>query len=71
MDKLDLKPCPLCGKPVDYAIDIDMNPYGIHCVNCHMIVRFTRVKTPSLHEPYERVLYDIAARWNRREGEAE
>ena len=63
---MKLKPCPHCGKPVDYAYNMELEPYGVHCVNCHMIVRYSRVDPPKPHEIYERVMAEIAVRWNRR-----
>lgn len=66
---IELKPCPHCGKKVQYAYDVDMEPYGIHCLNCHMVAKFYRVEPPSMREPYERVMSDIAVRWNERSGE--
>ena len=63
---IELKPCPHCGKKVDYAYNLDLEPYGIHCANCHMIVRFTRVKRPEKNEIFEHVLTDLAVRWNNR-----
>lgn len=63
---IELKPCPFCGKRVDYAYNMELEPYGIHCPNCHMIVRYSRVQAPRLHESFERVMSDIAVRWNDR-----
>ena len=62
----ELKPCPHCGSKVDYAYNLDLIPYGIQCAKCHMIVRFTRVKKPGLHDPFETVMTDIATYWNER-----
>lgn len=68
---IKLKECPFCGKPVDYAYNLDMEPYGVHCVNCHMVVKFSRVKPIKADEIFERIMADIAVRWNRRAGESE
>ena len=63
---IELKPCPHCGKKVDFAYDLELEPYGIHCPTCHMVVRFTRVKPAAKNEIFERVMSDIAVRWNER-----
>lgn len=65
---IDLKECPLCGNKVDYAYDLDLEPYAIHCHSCHMLVKFTQVKPLRNHEPFERIMSDIAYRWNKRVG---
>ena len=65
----DLKKCPFCGRFVGYICDAAGDPYGVHCPHCHMITKFTRVKPPGPHEEFERVMNDIAERWNRREGQ--
>lgn len=65
---VDLKACPFCGCKVDYAYNLELEPYGVHCPRCHMVVRFSRVKPVMKGEIYERVMSDIATRWNRRNG---
>ena len=64
---IELQPCPHCGNKVDYAYDLDLEPYGVHCVKCHMIVTYSRVKPLRSTEPFERIMDDIAVRWNRRD----
>lgn len=62
----DLKPCPHCGNKVDYAYDLELIPYGIHCPHCHMIVKFTRVAKPAANETMGSVMASISAKWNKR-----
>jgi len=67
---VDLEPCPFCGgKNVNIWEDAGFNPQGVVCHYCKIAVKFLRIKPPSGHEPYERVINDIAERWNRREGQ--
>lgn len=63
---IELKTCPFCGCKVDYAYNMGLEPYGVHCSRCHMVVKFSRVKPIQKGEVYERVMSDIATRWNRR-----
>jgi len=63
---IELKPCPFCGGKVDFMYDAEFLPSGIHCIKCHMLAGFYRVKPPKPHEPYERVLNEFAEAWNRR-----
>ena len=65
----ELKSCPFCGKKVQIWQDAELIPQGVACHYCKMVVRFTRVKAPGSHEAFERVIDDIAERWNRREGQ--
>lgn len=64
---IELKTCPFCGSAVDYAYNLELEPYGIHCSRCHAVVRFTRVRPIQKNEIFERVMSDIAAKWNRRQ----
>ena len=61
-----LKPCPFCGGKVGYAHDIEMIPYGVTCMRCHMVVRFTRIEAKK-REPFGIVMDKIANAWNQRE----
>ena len=63
---IDLKPCPFCGGKVDFMYNAELLPSGIHCVRCHMLAGFYRVKPPKPHEPYERALSEYAEAWNAR-----
>ena len=37
----DLKPCPFCGESKAYIVyNIEMEPDGITCPTCHIVVRF-------------------------------
>lgn len=65
----ELKECPFCGNEVRYAFNLEMNPYGVVCSRCHMVVSYTRINPPKPHEKFERVLGEIAEAWNRRDGE--
>ena len=68
MIRADLKPCPHCGGYVNYIYNaVELYPTGIQCVKCHMIVRYSRIKPPRQHEPYERVFKELAEAWNRRD----
>lgn len=62
----ELKKCPLCGNNVQYNINIAMEPDGIWCGYCKMLVRFTRVKPIQKGETFGDVQKRIAERWNRR-----
>lgn len=62
----ELKKCPLCGNNVRYNINMDMEPDGIWCGYCKMLVRFTRVKAIQRGENFGDVKMRIAEQWNRR-----
>ena len=59
----DLRPCPFCGGNVSYNFNADFEPDGIVCANCHIIVRFMRIKVSDV----ESVLSKLA----KKEAEAE
>ena len=63
---MELKPCPFCGGKVNFAYDMQFLPSGIRCGECHILVRFYRVKPSKPHEPFERELSEYAEAWNRR-----
>lgn len=63
MDKL--KPCPFCGKEVRFNHNAELVPDGIYCPNCHMLVRFTRIRV-SNSERIGVTMDKIADQWNRR-----
>jgi hypothetical protein len=62
----ELKKCPFCGNNVRYNINMDMEPDGIWCGYCKMLVRFTRVKAIQRGENFGDVQTRIAEQWNRR-----
>lgn len=61
----DLKPCPFCGNNVDYAYNMELEPYGVHCPRCHMVVRYTRVKQIGRTD-FGSIMAQISTYWNRR-----
>lgn len=63
-----LKPCPFCGSEVQINFNIDFEPDGIRCDECHMIVRYPRIK-PKAREPFGACMDAMAERWNRREAQ--
>lgn len=64
-DLTRLKPCPFCGGPVRYNYNLDLDPDGIACHNCHIVVRFPRVHVRE-HDKYGAALVAMAEAWNRR-----
>lgn len=62
----ELKPCPFCGNAVRYSHNIELEPDGVCCGKCRMIVRFTSVKPIQKGEKFGDVYNRIAERWNRR-----
>lgn len=61
----DLRPCPFCGEKVSYNFNTDFEPDGIVCANCHIIVRFMRIKVIG-DMKFEDVMNRMAEIWNRR-----
>ena len=61
-DPTRMEPCPVCGRPVSYVYNADLEPSGIACMNCHIVVRF-----PCIHvRPFEVAMGEMAEIWNRR-----
>lgn len=65
---IELRPCPFCGGKVHYNYNINLEPDGVTCAHCMMIVRFARVKPIQKGESYGDVQKRIADCWNKREG---
>lgn len=59
----DLKPCPFCGGHVDYWHDIELNPVGVRCSHCKIVVRMLSLKRG---KTFGDVMGQIADQWNRR-----
>lgn len=62
----ELKTCPFCGNDVQYDINMEMEPDGVYCKTCKMLVRFIRIKPIQKSENFGDVQKRIAERWNRR-----
>lgn len=57
--------CPFCGKPVHYVYNADLEPDGIACFNCHIVVRFPRIHVRPF-DKFEVAMGEMAEIWNRR-----
>ena len=61
-----LKPCPFCGgAKISHVYNIEMEPDGIICHDCHIIVRFPRIHVKG-GERFEVAMNKMAEAWNRR-----
>ena len=60
----DLRECPFCGKKPSYNFNANFEPDGIVCANCHIIVRFMRIKVGN--DRFERAMDEMAWVWNER-----
>ena len=64
-DPTRLEPCPFCGEPVRYNYNADLEPDGIACFNCHIVVRFPRIHVRPF-DKFEVAMGEMAEIWNRR-----
>ena len=62
---IELKPCPFCGGKAQYNFDMQLEPIGVFCPACHVVVRFARIK-PMGKRTAGSVMDEIAEAWNRR-----
>lgn len=62
-DPTRLEPCPFCGEPVRYVYNADLEPDGIACFNCHIVVRFPRIHVP--FSKFDVAMSEMAETWNR------
>ncbi|WP_205838925.1 Lar family restriction alleviation protein [Bilifractor porci] len=61
-----LKPCPFCGESKEYIVyNIEMEPDGITCPVCHIVVRFPHIKVKG-GEKFEVAIGKMTDAWNRR-----
>lgn len=61
-----LKPCPFCGRDGAYIVhNIEMEPDGITCPTCHIIIRFPRIKVKN-GERFGVAMGKMTEAWNRR-----
>lgn len=66
MSDIKLKPCPFCGESKAYNVyNIEMEPDGIACPTCHIVIRFPRIKVRG-GEKFEIAINKMAEVWNRR-----
>lgn len=64
-DPTRLETCPFCGEPVRYVYNADLEPDGIACMNCHIVVRFPRIHVRPF-DKFEVAMGEMADIWNRR-----
>ena len=61
-----IKPCPFCGESKVYIVyNIEMEPDGITCPTCHIVVRFPRIRVKG-GEKFEVAIGKMTDVWNRR-----
>ncbi len=66
MSDIKLKPCPFCGESKAYNVyNIEMEPDGIACPTCNIVIRFPRIKVRG-GEKFEIAISKMAEVWNRR-----
>ena len=65
----ELKPCPFCGGSKAYIIcNIELEPDGITCPTCHIVMRFPRIRVKG-NEKFGVAIGKMTDVWNRRAGE--
>ena len=63
----ELKPCPFCGRKVDFLYDYRSEPSGIYCSRCMMKTEFN-IGVKNKRETYGETMQKWAAKWNARAG---
>lgn len=61
----ELKPCPFCGGDVKYNFNIELEPDGIYCLHCHVMLKFPKVISRNC-ENMGVAMEKMAEVWNRR-----
>ena len=64
-----LKPCPFCGSVVHFNYNGELEPDGIRCEKCKMLVRYYRIKV-NPGEKFSVCMEKLTEAWNRRTPEA-
>ena len=64
-----LKTCPFCGGLVYFNYNGDLEPDGIHCPNCHMVIRWSKIRVKA-GEKFSVCMEKLTRAWNQR-GNAE
>lgn len=66
----ELKKCPFCGAPVRIVRNAVLEPEGVYCTKCHMIVKYTNIE-PNKGVTFGDIERKIAEAWNRRTHETD
>lgn len=64
-----LKPCPFCGSVVHFNYNGELEPDGIRCEKCKMLVRYYRIKV-NPGEKFSVCMEKLTEAWNLRTPEA-